>query len=105
MFLCGLAPLREIVFQSYGGWDGEGFAQRRRGAEVGTINVPASFAAWRLGGFSLLVPSRTGSGGKAANPETHERKGILSPRPGLVSGWGRRPTADAVGYPLTVLRT
>ena len=29
VFLCGFAPLREIVFQSYRGWDGEGFAQRR----------------------------------------------------------------------------
>ena len=39
MFLCGFAPLREIVFESYGGWDGAGFAQRRRGAEVGTIDA------------------------------------------------------------------
>jgi len=27
--LCGFAPLREIAFQSCGGWDGEGFARRR----------------------------------------------------------------------------
>ena len=45
-----------------------------RGAEVGSIEVPAFFAAWRLGGFSFLVPSR-----KAAEAKPRKEGDSVAP--------------------------
>jgi len=62
------------------------------GRDRSSCGLSRSRPPWRLGGFSFLVPSRTGSGGKAAKPQKG-KGGCLS----LLTWGAARLTGGSIG--------